>query len=293
MNLLNLSDLNTKRIGLLISRAKDMKNGNIEPFADGKFITNLFYEPSTRTRLSFEIAQKKLGFNVIDLDNKTSSIQKGESFYDTLKTLESIGVDGVVVRHTDPSCFDDINNINIPIINAGNGTANHPTQALTDLMTIIEEFGSVSGLNISIIGDVKHSRVANDNIDSLKRFGANVNLVTPFYLEEDGIEYISMREAVEKSDVIMLLRNQIERYPKEYIYSRIKEGYVDEQQKSLMLTPELVSKMKKTSIIMHPAPFNRGVEIHSDVVECSKSRIFKQMENGIFTRMAVLESIFK
>lgn len=285
--LLTLSELPVHKINELIDSAEYFKENGSRRFSIGKdkFIANLFFEPSTRTKCSFEVAERNLGFDIVNFETDMSSTKKGESLYDTVKTLESIGVNAVVIRHGVDRYYEYLKDINIPIINAGDGCGNHPTQSLLDIMTIREEFGkSLSNLTISIIGDIKHSRVAGTNIDVFKRLGANVKLVSPKIWQETGCEYINIEEAIEKSDVVMLLRNQYERHVDNSDISR------DVFLKNYGLTKERAGRMKPHAIIMHPAPINRGIEIEDELVECGRSRIFKQMSNGVFVRMAVLNS---
>ncbi|RBW67349.1 aspartate carbamoyltransferase catalytic subunit [Bacillus taeanensis] len=284
-HLVEMSSLTTNEIYDLLTEARFFKNGKVWRPLEQKFVANLFFEPSTRTRFSFEVAEKKLGLEVLNFTAESSSVQKGESLYDTIRTLEEIGTDAVVIRHQQDRYFDElINQVSIPILNAGDGCGNHPTQSLLDLFTIQEEFGSFEGLNIVIVGDVLHSRVARSNADVLKRLGANVFVSGPIEWFDDSLgNYISMDDAIEVADVMMMLRIQHERH--EGQMNDTKEVY--HQQYGLTLERE--QRMKANSIIMHPAPVNRGVEIASELVESRKSRIFKQMHNGVFVRMAVLK----
>ncbi|WP_129689188.1 aspartate carbamoyltransferase catalytic subunit [Gottfriedia acidiceleris] len=285
-HLLTMSDLTIEEIQDLLNEAQSIANGEISSLKRQTFVANLFFENSTRTRFSFEVAQKKLGLEVINLAVESSSIQKGETLYDTVKTLQAIGVEAVVIRHTQDEYFQEIKDAGMPILNAGDGCGNHPTQCLLDLLTIKQEFGSFEGLKVAIVGDLRHSRVARSNAEALTRLGAEVYFASPDEWKDDKNTYGTFKnldELVEEVDVMMLLRVQHERHDEET--NHIMENYLQKHG----LTVERAAKMKSTSIIMHPAPFNRDVEIASELVECTQSRIFKQMENGVFVRMAVLK----
>jgi len=282
--LLTLKDLSTKSIMDIISYSLDIKNGLSVSYSNKRFAT-LFFENSTRTHYSFIMALKKLGIDVIDCNVGVSSVQKGESLYDTIKTFESIGVDGVVVRHTKDEYFKELEGINIPVFNGGDGKSNHPTQSLLDLMTIYEEYGKFEGLKCCIIGDISHSRVAHTNIEVMERLGMEVYISGPEEFNDGSAKYLDLDTAIEEMDVIMLLRVQFERHTESM--SMTKEEY----HSRYGLTMDKVEKMKENAIILHPAPFNREVEIASSVVECSKSRIFKQMTNGVYVRMASISMV--
>ncbi|PEL10691.1 aspartate carbamoyltransferase catalytic subunit [Bacillus sp. AFS017336] len=285
-HLLTMSDLTIEEIQDLLNQAQNFANGEISSLKRQTFVANLFFENSTRTRFSFEVAQKKLGLEVINLAVESSSIQKGETLYDTVKTLQAIGVEAVVIRHTEDEYFQEIKDAGMPILNAGDGCGNHPTQCLLDLLTIKQEFGSFEGLKIAIAGDLRHSRVARSNAEALTRLGAKVYFASPDEWKDDKNTYGTYKnldELVEEVDVMMLLRVQHERHDGKT--NHIMENYLQNHG----LTIEREAKMKPSSIIMHPAPFNRDVEIASELVECERSRIFKQMENGVYVRMAVLK----
>ena len=280
-NLFQLSTLSVDKIKEILNLAIEFKNGRKEDLSD-KTACNLFLEPSTRTHYSFNMAEFNLGMKVINFENTNSSILKGETLYDTCKTLESIGVNALVIRSREDMYFNQLDNIFIPIFNAGDGKSNHPTQSLLDLMTIYEHFNHFEGLNVCIIGDIKHSRVAHTNIEVMRRLNMNVYISGPKEFNDDSAEYIDFDEAVEKMDVIMLLRVKFERH--EGSMSMTNEEY----HQQFGLTEERVNKMKDNAIIMHPAPVNRNIEIADNVVECSKSKIFPQMTNGVYVRMAVI-----
>ena len=279
--LLTLKDLSTDKIKELIKYAMKLKKGFRISYPDKKIAT-LFFENSTRTQYSFQCALMNLGIKVVDFDTQLSSIAKGESLYDTVRTFEALGVDGVVIRHSKDRYFEELENIKIPIFNGGDGKANHPTQSLLDLMTIYEEYGKFEGLKCCIIGDISHSRVAHTNIEVMERLGMEVYISGPEEFNDNSAKWIPFDEAVKTMDVIMLLRIQFERHKEKMKMT------VEEYHDKYGMTVERVKQMKDNAIIMHPAPINRGVEIASEVAECEKSRIYKQMTNGVYIRMAVI-----
>ncbi|RSD28088.1 aspartate carbamoyltransferase catalytic subunit [Mesobacillus subterraneus] len=288
-DLLTTSQLSTEEIQDILKSAEDFSKGAVWQPKEKVFVSNLFYEPSTRTKSSFEMAERKLGLEVIPFEVQTSSVLKGETLYDTVRTLEAIGTQALVIRHSADSYFKELDKgISIPIINAGDGRGHHPTQSLLDLMTIQQEFRSFKGLKVAIIGDILHSRVARSNADALVRLGAKVILSGPeswVGIDElpNGCIYMTVDEAIEEADVVMLLRVQHERHDGKVLFD--KEDY----HRDFGLTVERAGRMKHGSIILHPAPVNRGVEIADELVESSRARIFKQMENGVYVRMAVLK----
>ncbi|WP_027408201.1 aspartate carbamoyltransferase catalytic subunit [Anoxybacillus tepidamans] len=286
-HLFTLSELSLDDIIALLQEAERFANGEHWRMEQPGFAANLFFEPSTRTKCSFEVAQRRLGLHVIPFDVEMSSVQKGETLYDTIRTLESIGVQTVVIRHPEDRYFESLRHaVHIPIINAGDGCGHHPTQSLLDLMTIRQEFGTFQGLTVAIVGDIRHSRVARSNAEVLTRLGATVLFSSPEQWKDETNPYgtyADLNTAVKEADVVMLLRIQHERHGE-------KMGLTKEQyHQQYGLTVERERKMKTSSIILHPAPVNRDVEIASELVECERSRIFKQMENGVYVRMAVLK----
>lgn len=282
-NLYNLKSLSLADILSILKRAAEFKAGASADFS-GKIIANLFFEPSTRTQNSFIVAEKKLHMQDINLNAAASSVQKGESLYDTVKTFEAIGVDAVVIRARENEYYKQLeNNLQIPLINGGDGSGDHPTQSLLDLMTIQEEFGDFLGRKCLIVGDISHSRVANTNIEIMKRLGMEVFLAAPLEFQNEKYSYVDFDEVIGDMDVVMLLRVQHERH--EERYHTTSTTYLQKYG----LSKERNQRMKEDAIIMHPAPFNRGWEIDSDLCEGGKSRIFEQMTNGVFVRMAVLE----
>ena len=282
-----ITELSTERINRIVKEALAFAEGKTARIEGEVFCCNLFFEDSTRTKTSFDIAERKLGLQVVPFDASNSSVNKGESLYDTVKTLESLGINLVVIRDKKDRYFDELKNIRIPVINGGDGTGNHPSQCMLDLMTIYQEFGKFEGLKVGIVGDVKHSRVANSNAEALRRLGAKVYFSGPEQWFDEGAlingTYLSVDEMIHEVDVLMLLRIQHERHDAKMSFSAA------EYHRKYGLTKEREKTMKKEAIIMHPAPINRGVEIDSDLVECERSRVFRQMRNGVFARMAILK----
>lgn len=283
-----ITELSTDKINKILTEALAFANGKIAKIEGEVFCSNLFFEDSTRTKTSFDIAERKLGLQVVPFDASNSSVNKGESLYDTVKTIESLGINLVVIRDKKDRYFDELKNINIPVINGGDGTGNHPSQCMLDLLTIYQEFGKFEGLKIGIVGDVKHSRVANSNAEALRRLGAKVYFSGPEQWFDEGAlingTYLSVDEMIHDVDVLMLLRIQHERHDSKMSFS------ASEYHRKYGLTKAREKSMKKEAIIMHPAPINRGVEIDTDLVECERSRIFKQMQNGVFARMAIIKN---
>lgn len=255
-------------------------------FPDKRRVANLFFEPSTRTQYSFEAAQQQLDCKITTFNAETSSVQKGETLYDTVKTFEAIGLEALVIRHPQNEYFNELKGINIPILNGGDGSGNHPTQCLLDLMTIKEEFGYFAGLKVAIVGDIKHSRVASSNLQALEKLGVETYICGPKEWSKDLVNYRPLDEIISEIDVLMLLRIQHERH--EETMQMTKAAYLE----AYGLTKARMNQLKTTAIVMHPAPFNRGVEIDGDLVEHPQSRIFKQMENGVYVRKAVLKRAF-
>lgn len=286
-NLFDLSSLSVEEINAILDRARQFANGEKSDAAKGKVVASLFFEPSTRTQNSYSMAVMRLGGQVITFNSEVSSMKKGETFYDTVKVFEALGCDAAIIRHSENEYYKQLTNIKMPILSGGDGTGNHPTQSLLDLLTIKQEFGKFEGLKVCIVGDIVHSRVAHTNIEVMQRLGMEVYTSGPDEFKEEGFNYIDFDKAVKEMDVIMLLRIQHERLSGEMIMT--KEDY----NKQFGLNMDRVNAMKPGAIIMHPAPFNRGVEIDDDCVECEKSRIFKQMSNGVFVRMAVVERALK
>ncbi len=259
------------------------------PTLQGKTIVNLFYENSTRTRISFELAEKRLSADSINFAVSASSVSKGESFKDTIKNIEAMKVDMVVVRHSaagTPLYLTNISDANI--INAGDGIHEHPTQGLLDMYSIREKLRKIEGLKVCIVGDVAHSRVALSNIYGLKTMGADVSVcgpstMIPRNIEDLGVKVIyNIDEAIQENDVLNVLRIQLERKAREYFPS------IREYAKYFGITEERLEKNGKDILILHPGPINRGVEISSGVADGLHQIILKQVTNGVAIRMAVL-----
>ena len=292
-HLLSVEVLSDLEVMGLIHRAQEFKQGaKWEPEKEQYFATNLFFENSTRTHKSFEVAERKLGIETIEFEESKSSVTKGETLYDTVLTMSAIGVDVAVIRHGDEHYYDELiesRTIQCGIINGGDGSGQHPTQCLLDLMTIYEEFGTFENLKVAIVGDITHSRVAKSNMQMLKRLGAKVFFSGPreWYTEEFEVygRYLPLDELVEQVDVMMMLRVQHERHDGEESFSK------EEYHQKYGLTEARAEKMKKHAIIMHPAPVNRDVELADSLVEAMQSRIITQMSNGVYIRMAILEAV--
>jgi aspartate carbamoyltransferase catalytic subunit len=286
-SLLGLKDMPQEEITELLERAAywEAQPDKLTPVLQGRFVANMFFENSTRTRFSFEVAQKRLGAEVLNFSAAVSSVQKGESIYDTVRTLESMGIDAGIIRLKPIGVLADLaTKVKVPLINAGDGNNEHPTQALLDLYTIRKEFGELKGLTVSIIGDVLHSRVARSNLWAMRKLGMNVRFCAPpgMAASELDVQYVTIEEAL-KSDVVMMLRVQLERHENGVFQS------AGEYRKQYGLTAERAASIADHAIIMHPAPINRDVEIDDELVEHPKSRIFQQMQNGVAVRMAVIE----
>ncbi len=259
------------------------------PTLQGKTIVNLFYENSTRTRISFELAQKRLSADTINFSTSTSSTKKGETFKDTVRNIEAMKVDMIVVRHQSagvPQFLTRITKANI--INAGDGLHEHPTQALLDMYSIREKFGTLEGLNVCIVGDIAHSRVAMSNIFGLKTMGANVSVCGPSTMIPMGIESLGVKvlhninDAIANNDVLNVLRIQLERDAGRRIpTTREYHNYFG-------VTSDRIEKNNKNIVILHPGPINRGVELSSDVADGPYQIILDQVTNGVAIRMAVL-----
>lgn len=293
---LTIKKLENDQVKGLIERAEYFKAGGaVAEYSQPIYAVNMFFENSTRTHCSFEMAERKLGIQTIPFDPATSSVNKGETLYDTLLSLNSIGVNLAVIRHSKNEYYNDLINLNntqklnMGIINAGDGSGQHPSQCLLDMMTIHEQFGHFKGLKVAIIGDLTNSRVARSDMRLLQQLGAEIYFSGPEYwysseFEEFG-KYGKVDELIDQMDVVILLRVQHERHQKEVSFS--PTAYHSEYG----LTIERYARMKERAIIMHPGPINRGVELASDLVEAPKSRFSMQMKNGVFMRMAMIEAV--
>ena len=293
---LSLSNYTSSELAFLIDRAQFFFLQNQNPqvantLLKDKIVANIFYEPSTRTRCSFEIAAKKLGAHVINLQPENSSVKKGETVYDTLKTLESLGADAIILRHPDDHVFEELKDkVHVPLMNAGAGKFEHPSQGLLDLLTLKQEFGKLEGLKVAVCGDIKHSRVAGSLMVAAEKFGMEIYLTGPEALlpkrSEPYIKNAKLDDVIPMVDAVMMLRIQLERHES-------LELDPDSYHKQFGMSADRAKKLRKEAIILHPGPFNRGVELSDEIVEHSQSRIFKQMSNGVFARMAILEHVIR
>src|SRR3989338_873371 len=293
-DLLGLEELSREEIEFILYTAQSFKEVTTRqikkvPALRGKTVVNLFYEPSTRTRTSFELAAKRLSADVINITVESSSVKKGETLIDTGRNIEALKIDIIVVRH-DCSGAPHIlaRAVKSSIVNAGDGWHEHPTQALLDMFTLKSKLGRIEGLNVSIIGDIAHSRVARSNIWGLTKLGANVTVCAPKMLLPVGVEKFGVKvtsdidEAIKGADAINVLRMQFERDSMGAVPSRI------EYFKQYGITEERLKKAKKDIVVMHPGPINRGVEMSSEVADGPRSVILEQVTNGIAVRMAAL-----
>jgi len=293
-HLLGIKDLTREDIELILATAKNFKeviNRPIKkvPSLRDVTIANVFFENSTRTRLSFELAQKRLSADVINFSSSSSSVKKGETLLDTVNNILAMKVDMIVMRHSSVGAPHFLaKHIKANIINAGDGTHEHPTQALLDSFSIHEKLGTVEGKKVCIFGDILHSRVALSNIFALKKQGAEVmvcgpNTLMPRYLNEMGVKVeLNLRKALQWCDVANVLRIQLERQTIKYFPS------LREYALYYGINKEILDSLDKEILIMHPGPINRGIEITSDVADSPHSIILDQVENGVAVRMAVL-----
>jgi len=294
-HLLGIEELSSEEIVLILDQAEEFKEILTRPIPKvptlrGKTIVNLFCEPSTRTRSSFELAAKRLSADTVSVAAAASSFVKGETLKDTARNIEAMKIDMIIMRHACPGAPHFLSKcVKASVVNAGDGAHEHPTQALLDVFTIREKLGKVKGLNVSIIGDIAHSRVARSNIWALTKLGANVTVcgpktLMPLEIEKMGVRVThDIKEALKGADVINVLRIQLERQ-KETLFPSIRE-YI----KCFGINREKLEKYaKKDLVIMHPGPINRGVELSQDAADGEHSVILHQVTNGVAVRMAVL-----
>ena len=293
-DLLSLYDLSRDEILHILNTAEEFKkvsqrNVKKVPALRGRTVVNLFVEPSTRTRVSFELAEQRLSADIINMNADVSSFRKGETLLDTLKNIQALQADIVVMRHQATGAPNFLaRELNMGVVNAGDGAHSHPTQALLDIFTIREKKGRIEGLNVVIVGDILHSRVARSNVWGLIKLGANVTFAGPATLVPREFEQIGVRvchnlkDALADADVINLLRIQLERQQRGYFPS------LGEYSRFFGIHPETLRYIKKDALIMHPGPINRGVEIDSAVADGPQSVILEQVTNGLAVRMAVL-----
>lgn len=289
-SLIDLDQLSAAELTALLDRADTFKTQAAPRSLDGKTVVNLFFEPSTRTFASFNMAQQRLGAHVISINPSVSSFVKGETIQDTAITLSAMGVDMAVVRHADPgfveqfaSAFDG------SVINAGDGAHAHPTQGLLDLLTMRDEFGRIDGLNVLIVGDVVHSRVARSNAIGLRKLGADVIYCGPPSLVPKELAYEGVRVDTDldallpRADVVMLLRVQRERFGPALVPAE------EEYAASFRVDGKRLATLQRHAIVMHPGPYNRGMELTDEVTGFERWRYREQVRNGVYVRMAVLE----
>ncbi|MCT6807284.1 MAG: aspartate carbamoyltransferase catalytic subunit [Bombilactobacillus sp.] len=297
----SVENLTVAEVGALIERAEYFKNGGARPhLTQPVYVTNMFFENSSRTHTSFEMAERKLGLTVIPFDAAHSSTQKGETLYDTSLIMAALGIDLEVIRHSENEYYEKLihpnkdQHLNIGVINAGDGSGQHPSQCLLDMMTIHEHFGHFKDLKVAIVGDITNSRVAKSNMELLTRLGAKVYFSGPDYWYDKQYdkygEYLPIDELVAQMDVMMLLRVQHERHagdPNEAKFDAKK--YHDKYG----INQKRYNAMKDDAIIMHPGPINHDVELSGNLVEAPKCRFVRQMENGVFMRMAMIEAVMR
>jgi aspartate carbamoyltransferase catalytic subunit len=293
-DLIGLQDLSREQILGILDTAepfKEISERQIKkvPVLRGQTIVNLFFEPSTRTRISFEFAEKRLGADTVNISSSGSSVQKGETLVDTARNLEAMRINMVVIRHGSAGAAGFLaDRIPSKVINAGDGQHEHPTQGLLDLLTIRDRFGSIEGRRVCIVGDILHSRVARSNIWGLVKCGAEVAVCGPKTLIPKGIEGLGVHviprveDAIEWCDVLYVLRLQLERMDAGYVPS------LREYNRVFGISSERLARASEEMVVLHPGPMNRGVEIDSDVADGPRSVILPQVTNGVAVRMAVL-----
>lgn len=293
-DLLGLEELSKEEILIILEQAqgfKEISERRIKkvPALRGRTVVNLFFEPSTRTRTSFELAAKRLSADIVNISSSTSSAVKGETLKDTAKNIEAMKIDMIVIRHSAPGAPHILAKaVSANVINAGDGAHEHPTQALLDLFTIISKKGKIEGLNVSIIGDILHSRVARSNIWGLTKLGANVTVCGPKTMIPPEIERMGVKvtydinEAIKNADVLNVLRIQLERQS-QGLFPSVREYAV-----KFGVDREKLQSANKDVLVMHPGPINRGIELTPDVADGPYSVILDQVTNGVAVRMAVL-----
>ncbi len=293
-DLLTLEELSASEINLILDTASSLKEVSTRsvkkvPALRGRTIVLFFQEPSTRTRVSFELAAKRMSADILNVQTASSSLVKGETLIDTVKTLEAMTIDALVVRHSSSGVPQMLSNVlKASVINAGDGSHEHPTQGLLDLYTMREHKGKIEGLTVTIVGDIAHSRVARSNIHGLVKLGAKVRVcgpptLIPVGIEKMGVEvFHDLDKGLEGADVVNVLRLQLERQKKN-LFPTIREYSM-----LYSVTQERLKRAKKDVIVMHPGPMNRGVEISSGVADGPASVIDEQVTNGVAVRMAVL-----
>lgn len=293
-DILGLKEMSAEDIKVILTTAKTMKyiittNNKKTPHLQGKSIITLFYENSTRTRLSFELASKYMSACAANISASGSSVSKGETLIDTGRTIDVMGTDVIVIRHPMSGAPHLLaKHVKASVINAGDGMNEHPTQALLDMFTVMEKKGSLEGQKVAVIGDIYHSRVARSNIWGMQKLGAEVRVfapstLMPSFIEKTGVTVCSsLEQAVQDADVVMGLRIQLERQ-KKGLFPTTRE-----YAKFFGLNQELLKLAKEDALVMHPGPVNRGLEMTSGIVDCEQSVIDEQVTNGVAVRMALL-----
>lgn len=293
-DLLSLYDLSADEIRVILDTAQEFKKVSERrvkkvPALRGKTVVNFFVEPSTRTRASFELAEQRLSADIVNMSASTSSLSKGETLLDTVKNIEALQVDLIVMRHSAAGSHNFLaKRLKCGVINAGDGAHEHPTQALLDMFTIIQKKGRIEGLKVAIVGDILHSRVARSNIWGLLKLGAKVAIGGPATLVPREFAKIGVRvcdnlkDTIEDADVVNLLRIQHERQRESYFPS------INEYANIFGLNRETIKYLKPDAMVMHPGPINRGVEVEASIADGPQSVILEQVTNGLAVRMAVL-----
>jgi len=284
-HLITTKDLSVEKVAKLFEDAQKFKDGNVVPILSNRLIMTLFFENSTRTRSSFDVAAQRLGAKVVHLDVTKSSTNKGETLYDTAANLDAMKPDAIIVRHQYAGVPASLaEHVEAKIINAGDGAHAHPTQALLDLFTITRHIPNPKGKTIAIVGDIKNSRVANSNIELLSRFGLNIILVAPphFLMKTNLRTSYSIKDVIDEVDIIMSLRTQTERHSHS-TYASLKDYAGD-----FCITKELVGNRKL--LLLHPGPVHRNVDIDDAMLADKRSKVLEQVENGVYIRMAILKN---
>ncbi len=297
----SVENLDKAQVTALIKRAEYFKEGGATPVLNKPvYVANMFFEDSSRTHTSFEMAERKLGLTVIPFDSAHSSVNKGETLYDTSLIMDAVGVDIEVIRHSQNEYYRDLihpkdnQNLDIGIINAGDGSGQHPSQCLLDMMTIHEHFDHFENLKVAIVGDITNSRVARSNMELLTKLGAKVYFSGPEYWYDHSFdkygEHKELDELLPEMDILMLLRVQHERHSGDPNESKFDaESYHEKYG----INQRRYDQLKEDAIIMHPGPINHDVELAGKLVEAPKSMFYRQMQNGVFMRMAMIEAVLR
>lgn len=286
-NFLSLDELSNQKIIELVQESLEYKYQKREIPKLQTTVASIFLEPSTRTKVSFELAAVRSGNHVVHIEESSSALTKGETFQDTLDTLAMLDVKAAVVRTTTEYFYENIDTSKIKLINAGDGAHEHPSQCLLDLVTIYERFNKFEGLKVLIMGDIKHSRVARSNIAAMQRLGIEVQVYAPeiFKTDEDFNYIHDLDQVLPNVDCVMLLRNQLERH--EQCTKKLQAKYLE----LYGLTEARKNLLQDTAIIMHPGPFNREVELASSVLDDQRNKIYEQVNNGLYARIAILNYV--